>query len=320
MSSDFDQRLANYMARPDLQASTGAAPVVAPKVDEAKKPTPDAEDTSKAQPDAGGAPDADDGVKLSDAEVKARALGWNPDKEAVEKSGKRFTSAEEYLRIRDLTDEVSKRNKETKQLRKELERVKKQQEAIVQAEVDRRIADLKAQRKEAIAAQDHDAIDALDEKIEQAKNAPAMPDDDGDDDDQADDKPNAAGETAADMHAVAEKWMHENPWYSKSSKHLQSVAYQHELDYRASHPNCTTAQALRFVTNVMLTDYPELGVYKSKLATGGSARSSAPATASAYTAEKLSPADRNLYNALKRGSHFKDSKAETAWLKSTIEG
>jgi len=54
---------------------------------------------------------------------KAKAMGWNPDKDEFEaKTGKEWSTAGQYLRQREMADEIHKRGQELKQLRRDMDR------------------------------------------------------------------------------------------------------------------------------------------------------------------------------------------------------
>ena len=304
----FDSQLAAYLGKPPGSAPVDAKPE--PVIDQ--KPAKD-----QAPTDDGSLPADDQPLNLTDAEVRARALGWSPDKEAFEKSGKHWTDAETFLRTRDMADEISRRGKENKNLQKEMQRLLKNQEMLIAAEVERRVNSLTQQRRDAIKAQDVEEVERLDGEIQKAKDLhsePATPNDDDDADN------NPTGESVEQLQAAAQKWKAENPWFDKSSAAIQRQAHQYELAYRASHPGCSTEQALSFVSQSMMIEFPELKAWGQPLPSAGAPRNKSSTASAAFSPESLKGADRSLYQALKRGGHFRDAKHEQQWLKETLEG
>lgn len=101
-------------------------------------------------------------------EQEAMAQGWRP-KEEFQGDPDRFIDAGEFLRRGELFSKIDHQNKELKQLRMAMEQFKTHHANVEKAAYDRAIADLKKQRKEALAEGDVDQYDALDSQIEELK-------------------------------------------------------------------------------------------------------------------------------------------------------
>jgi len=250
---------------------------------------------------------------------KAKALGWNPDKDEFEaKTGKEWSTAGQYLRQREMADEIHKRGQELKQLRRDMDRRLKNVEQpianIAQNEHKQRLDNVTQGIKQATIDQDFDAIDALlaerDKlmKVEPvAKQEEPLAIDDTNDD----------GETQEQLQAAAQKWIADNPWYNKLTQAGRDQAAKLEAEYRAK-VDCTTEEALAYVAQEMGKD-PIVAVLKGKLKSPDVTPRTAerPRVASA-SESSLDPASRNIYNKMISQGLLKTAAEKSAFIKDAL--
>ena len=250
---------------------------------------------------------------------KAKALGWNPDKDEFEaKTGKEWSTAGQYLRQREMADEIHKRGQELKQLRRDMDRRLKNVEQpianIAQNEHKQRLDNVSLSLKQAAIDQDFDAIDALLAERDKlmkaepiAKQEEPLAIDDTDD----------GGETQEQLQAAAQKWIAENPWYNKLTQAGRDQAAKLEAEYRAK-VDCTTEEALAYVAQEMGKD-PIVAVLKGKLKSPDVTPRTAerPRVASA-SESSLDPASRNIYNKMISQGLLKTAAEKNAFIKDAL--
>ena len=260
-------------------------------------------------------------VKLAETTTadKAKALGWNPDKDEFEaKTGKEWSTAGQYLRQREMADEIHKRGQELKQLRRDMDRRLKNVEQpianIAQNEHKQRLDNVTQSIKQATIDQDFDAIDALlAERDKLMKAEPVAKQEEP----LAIDDTNDDGETQEQLQAAAQKWIAENPWYNKLTQAGRDQAAKLEAEYRAK-VDCTTEEALAYVAQEMGKD-PIVAVLKGKLKSPDVTPRTAerPRVASA-SESSLDPASRNIYNKMISQGLLKTAAEKNAFIKDAL--
>lgn len=250
---------------------------------------------------------------------KAKALGWNPDKDEFEaKTGKEWSTAGQYLRQREMADEIHKRGQELKQLRRDMDRRLKNVEQpianIAQNEHKQRLDNVSLSLKQAAIDQDFDAIDALlAERDKLMKAEPVTKQEEP----LAIDDTNDDGETQEQLQAAAQKWIADNPWYNKLTQAGRDQAAKLEAEYRAK-VDCTTEEALAYVAQEMGKD-PIVAVLKGKLKSPDVTPRTAerPRVASA-SESSLDPASRNIYNKMISQGLLKTAAEKSAFIKDAL--
>jgi len=289
-------------------------------------PVDDAPPQEAAKPDADPVVEKPDEpqAKQPDAPVvtdkdRAIALGWNPDKDAYEsKTGKEWVSAGTFLRQREMADEISRSHRSEKQLRKELEQLRKRIDQdlgeIKNERNQRQLNDLQAQIRQAAADQDYDRLDELVAKrdgIVAPKQEPAS---------QESDEDSAYEEPPERVAEVAKSWKSENPWFDKSSAAVRDEAVAIEQRYTRANPGCSVADSLAYVKFEMERRHPELKAYSSTLRKpDATPRNAERPGVKAYTPSQLSGLARTLYDRLDKQGIFKTEAQRTAYLKEAIE-
>ena len=294
-----------------LNAALGGAAVETPT----EQAEPTTEPAQSAEPKAEESkPDA---PVITDKD-RAIALGWNPDKDAYEgKTGKEWVSAGTFLRQREMADEISRSHRSEKQLRKELEQLRKQVNQdlgeIRNERNQRQLNDLQAQIRQAAADQDYDKLDELVAKRDGivAPKQEAEPESDAD---------STYDESPERVAEVAKDWKAENAWFDKSPAAVRDEAIAIEQRYTRANPGCSVADSLAFVKYEMERRHPELRAYSSSLRKpDATPRSAERPAAKGYTPSQLTGLARTLYDRLDKQGIFKTEAQRTAYLKEAIE-
>lgn len=165
-----------------------------------------------------GEPESGDGEQQQpDFESAAREKGWKP-KEEYEGDDNAWVGAEEFVKRQPLFDKIKTQSKKLKELEKTVEAMAKHYQTNIQQAKERAIADLKAQRKEAIELGDTNTVDQIDQKIDHVK---AMPD--------PDIQPKG-------MAPEIEQFVAENSsWFNKDEE-MTSFAVAYNENYLRKHP------------------------------------------------------------------------------------
>lgn len=101
-------------------------------------------------------------------ELKAMSMGWRP-KEEFHGDEEDFIDAKEFVRRQPLFEKIEAQNRQIKNVTKALQSFKEHYTNVEQAAVQRAIAQLKAQRKEALSDGDGDRFELLDDEIKKAE-------------------------------------------------------------------------------------------------------------------------------------------------------
>lgn len=140
-------------------------------------------------------------------EEAARSKGWKP-KEEYEGIPEAWIGAEEFLKREPLFDRIKQSTKEVKELKKTIESMATYHKRAVEAEVAKRISDLKAQKKEAIQTGDVDKVEEIDKAIDEQKQIKA-------------DTP-----TKQEVAPEIVEWVEKNPWFNNDKEMADfAVAY-----------------------------------------------------------------------------------------------
>lgn len=117
--------------------------------------------------------------QLAPIEIEAMEHGWKPEedfKADPKNEGKKWRSAEEFMDRKSLFDRIETGNHEVKQLKKTLQQLSQHHANVEKRAYEKALADLKAERKAAIADNDlvraeelRDEMDDLRDKINEVK-------------------------------------------------------------------------------------------------------------------------------------------------------
>lgn len=255
---------------------------------------------------------------------KAKALGWNPDKDEFEsKTGKEWSTAGQFLRQRDMADEIHRRGQEAKQLRRDLDMLKKtvteKFDNLSKSEQDARLSQLANSIKQAAIDQDFDQLDVLiGERDKLLKTEPVAQADQSDDD--SSDMPYV--ESKEEVARVVEKWKAENRWFEKSTPKIQDEARRFEVEYQSMFENPSVSDSLAYAAQKMLEKYPVLAAHSVKLKAPDTTprQGDRPKSAGTYTVSQLDAASRGIFNSMKSRGIFKTAADEQAFLKEALGG
>lgn len=255
---------------------------------------------------------------------RAKALGWNPDKDEFEsKTGKEWSTAGQFLRQRDMADEIHRRGQEAKQLRRDLDMLKKtvteKFDNMTKSEQDARLSQLANSIKQAAIDQDFDQLDVLiGERDKLLKTEPVAQADQSDDD--SSDMPYV--ESKEEVARVVEKWKAENRWFEKSTPKIQDEARRFEVEYQSMFENPSVADSLAYAAQKMLEKYPVLAAHSVRLKAPDTTPRQAdrPKSAGTYTVSQLDDVSRGLFNSMKNRGFFKSAADEQAFLKDALGG
>lgn len=100
----------------------------------------------------------------SDIEQRALDMGWRP-KEEFDGSEDDFIDAKEFVRRKPLFEKIENQNKQIKAVTKALEEFKAHYSKVEETALKNALAQLKAERKQALSEGDGDRFEVLDDKI-----------------------------------------------------------------------------------------------------------------------------------------------------------
>ena len=257
---------------------------------------------------------------------KAKALGWNPDKDEFEaKTGKEWSTAGQYLRQREMADEIHKRGQELKQLRRDMDRRLRNVEQpianIAQNEHKQRLDNVSLSLKQAAIDQDFDAIDALlaaRDKLMKAEPV-AKQEEQTNDDNQQNKSAWTYPEPEDEADEIVDNWIAKNKWFSESSDKIKDEARAIESYYQELFPKNSLKDCLSYVAEKMLEKHPDLGVYSGKLKSPDVTPRTAerPRVASA-SESSLDPTSRVIYNKMISQGLLKTAAEKSAFIKDAL--
>jgi len=154
-----------------------------------------------------------------EAVVKAKTLGWVP-KEEYKGNPEKWRDAEEFNEFGERLNPILRENnkrleaqlrtkeeahaKELAEIRASVAKFAKLHEETEKVAYAKALADLRAERKEALAEGDYDRAEEVTEQIENAKTAAKA--------EKEVPEPKAAPEVPAEIQATYTKWSAQNPW------------------------------------------------------------------------------------------------------------
>lgn len=173
--------------------------------------------------------------KSPDYEGMAREKGWRPPEE-FEGDDKDYVSAEEFIKREPLFNKIKVQSKELKEMKRTVEAMATHFKKQTELEVRKAIAALKDKRKDAIEVGDVDAVDKIDQEIEQQKQAHTT-------------------EEVASPPAEITEWVEQNKWF-ESDNELKEFAIAFNQAYINKHPG-DLQKSLVETTKAVKAAYPE---------------------------------------------------------------
>lgn len=178
----------------------------------------------------------------TEIEIKAREQGWVP-KEEFNGEEHMWYDAGEFLRRGPLFQKIDSVSKENKDLKLALREMKNLQAKIRETEYAKALQDLKAQKRDAIAEGDADAVIAAEEKIDLVK------------EEQAQLREQLTQEPVSESELQPEfvDWKARNPWYS-STPHMK--VYADTVGLELAKQGVPKSEVLRKVEAAVKKEFP----------------------------------------------------------------
>jgi hypothetical protein len=192
------------------------------KIDEKDDKTPEKKEEKKE-------------VEGIDFEKIAKGKGWKP---KTEFSGESWVDAEEFVKREPLFERIKQQSSDLKEMKKIIgtmaDHYKKTQEVAVQ----KAIADLKTQKKEAIEVGDVAKVEQIDKEIEEHKQIKV-------------DAP-----TTPEIKPEIKEWVEKNKWFDKNPK-MQKFAISFNKTYASDNPEATLSETLKETEEAVKARFPE---------------------------------------------------------------
>ncbi len=138
--------------------------------------------------------------QFTEVELEAMKHGWKPESEFVAKNGRKWKSAERFMEDKPLYDKIDEQHKLIKRTEKQVDIMRQHYERVEQDAFERAVAELKAQRKQALEEGDLVRAEEIRDEL-QEKQAKAP-------------RPQVAQPDPTVAPAMQE-WRGRNEWYEK---------------------------------------------------------------------------------------------------------
>jgi len=230
--------------------------------------------------------------QLSKHEQEAQKFGWTTKEVFVDKGGDpdNWKPAKAYIDYRKLQESSNEKYRKLEhKFEAELQDIKK----VHSLQLMETIEKLTTQRKEAIEIGDVEAVDQIEKKLNDAREAvPAQ---------------------SNTIHPLIDEWNRANPWSADPANEKTIIA---NAFYKAAvqmNPNMSIAERLQFVDENLEIKYPTKNLRRSMPASTDTAQRSAP---------KANPTWNDLTNSEKQQyEKFGDMfKSKDAFIKAAIKG
>lgn len=195
--------------------------------------------------------------ELTEAEQEAMEQGWVPKEKWVENGGdaKDWRSAEVFLERGVLYRKIHDLSSSNKEIQKTLKTLAEHNKKIAAKERENIIAELEADKLEALEKDDHKKVIEIDKKLRKAESLKVDDSDDDSDADEVDDDdrdPRMTEEQQREFSA----WRNKNPWYGTDAL-LTEDADIFAVQYRQRHPEAIPQQIFNHVERLIKTSNPE---------------------------------------------------------------
>lgn len=191
-----------------------------------------------------GTQDAEQGeISLSPVESKAAEQGWKPKEEWVAEGGDpdEWRSAREFVDRGELLKQIHNQNRKLKQVEQGFDALKTHHGVVYEKAYKDALAALKSQRRAAMIDGDLDAVEAIEEAIEEKKEEFQQA--------KIAEKPvGPAPEFVA--------WVDRNSWY-ESNEDLREFADFKGISYAKKHPGVDPVAVLKYVEEEVKKKFPE---------------------------------------------------------------
>jgi len=181
----------------------------------------------------------------TEAEQKAIAKGWNPDKDSLEGTDKEWISAAEFLRNQTFFDEMKKLKREIKSQQKITEAFKEQNKIVSEKAYQKAVKELKVKKAQAANDEDFSGILQIDEELETLR-----------DERQEATASEKVGVTKEQWDTAFETFVDENDWYN-SSRVKRAFADTIGTEYVREHPGAHPDDVYKHVLKEVQTEFPK---------------------------------------------------------------
>lgn len=183
----------------------------------------------------------DNTPEISPVEIQARESGWVP-KDEFHGDEHKWVDAAEYLRRGELFKKIETQSKELKDLKKALQEMGKLNAKIRDVEYERALETLKAQKKQALADGDADALIEVDEKIDLVKEEA-----------RAAKQQEVSTDTSGELAPEFVEWKEKNTWYTNNRTMRAAADVLGQEFYKEGY---TPAQVLKLVEEEIRKEFP----------------------------------------------------------------
>lgn len=223
----------------------------------------------------------DEAPELSSREQEAAGQGWMPEKDwvAAGKDPSGWRPAESWLDRGQFFSKINSLQSELQATRAQVAESFKAGQRMAEATYKQEIAELKAQRKQAVTEGDFEKAADLDEKIDAKKEAMA--------------KPATAAPSVVTPPPEYHLFLSRNPWYNSDTA-FRAAADGLGNEYRRLNPGATPADLFWFVESKMKEKFPELAGGRRSLPPSPEGGSTNRGNASAGGSGSLSSAKASM--------------------------
>ncbi len=179
-------------------------------------------------------------AERTELEQRAVDQGWNPDWEGPEDQKR---SAREFLDRGDLLGKIKSQSQELRDMKKSLSELSDHNKKVAQASYERALADIRAAKVKAIDAGDGAAVVALDEQIDQTRQALNAV------------KTQPVSQSQG-QSAEFSDFLENNSWYS-NEKRMKSWAHGEAIEYAKEFTNATEKQVYAHLAKEVRKEFPE---------------------------------------------------------------
>jgi hypothetical protein len=199
--------------------------------------------------------------ELSPIELRAQEQGWVPKEEWTGEEAD-WRPAREFLDRGELFKKIEAQSRELKRVHGDIEKFAKHYEKVRETEYKRALADLKKQKRDALAEGDVDAVMEIDERIEEAREAKPAP---------------VQVSPEPQINPIFVSWVERNSWY-ESNKAMRAYADRigNELGATGMSPNEILAEVEREVKKEFATKFQNPRREKPSAVEGEGGKGSTP--------------------------------------------
>lgn len=141
-----------------------------------------------------------DAPEYTETELEAMKFGWKPESEFTPKAGRKWKTAEKFLEDKPLYDKIDEQHKTIKRLERAQDQFRSHYEKVEKAAYDKAMADLTAQRKQALEEGDLVRAEEIRDEIDVRRQQAPRP---------------QPQQDAEENKAAMAEWKSRNDWYEK---------------------------------------------------------------------------------------------------------